>query len=307
MASLKQLNDKIKTFNDFKKVVNIQKVVVMKDISELKKVVNQAKFRNAIFNNLIIDMQKKFNIYDPAVFSTKRNIVPENKDLHFIIGTKGAGSFSKYSGKLILEYIKKNHKPNDINVVVGEELGKLLKRNNLKVLNVMEDKYLGNIILFKNISFQVLSAFQDLMFKKTDLLFLNSVSKKVESYSIFPLNKKKVDLSNFRSQVDESDFKIIKGIKLNSTELQKDLSTVAEHLSALTIEMKIYSFIIEYKLSTKLRELQSLEDKEKNIDEEISKIVLISQRVRKENITNELLTNATAFAALNVEEEEEEL
>ncbi len=305
MASLRQLNDKIKTFNDFKKVVNIQKVVVMKEIAEWKKVVNQAKFRNNIFNNLILDIQKKFHIYDSAFFSNDKNSVPVDRDLHFLIGPKGMGGFTDYANKLILEFIKKNHKPEDVYVVIGTELAKLLNKEEINILHVMDHKKTDDIALFKRISFQVLRAFKDLMFKHTDLLFLNSGTKQVEHYPIFPFNKKKVDLSKGEFKTDNETLNIINGIKLTTVEWQKDLSAVSEHMLSLAIEMKTYSIMVEHKLSAKLRELQSLEDKEKNINEEIASIVLMAQRVRKENVTNELLTNATAFAALSEEEEEE--
>ncbi len=305
MPSIKQLNDKIKVFNDFKKVVNIQKIVVMKEIVERKKVVNQAKFRNDMFNNLILDMQKKFGVFDPSMFSPSGSKVPIDRDLHFLIGPQGMGGFSDYSNQLILEYIKKNHKKEDLNVVIGTELAKLLAKHEINVLHVMDDKESDDVALFKRVSFQVLRAFKDLMFTNTDMLFLNSGTKKIESYPIFPFNKEKVVLEEGTYSVDEDILSILERINLFTADWQEDLSTVAEYLSSLAIEMKTYSIMVQHRLSAKLRELQSLDDKEKNIDEEISRVVLMSQRVRKENVTNELLTNATAFAALTAEEEEE--
>lgn len=306
MASLKQLADKIKTFQDFSKVVNIQKIVVMKEIVEQKKIIKQLDFRDMLFSNLIIDLHKKHNAFDKSFFSTKKPRVPKVRDLHFIMSTETGNSVGEYSNKLIVDFAKKNHKPEDIYIVIGKALGDMLKKAQFNVINVMMDASIESNSTYERIAAQVLRGYRDLMFVRSTFSFFDIASKQITEMELFPFKKEKREFD----KTDMADFsienKIVKQMKLSKVVWLRDLDLVSQKIAKFAIREKSFYIMTKYRLSSKLRELQALDDKEKNILEEIVFVRLKMQRVRQESVTNELLTNAVAFGAINDLEEEDE-
>ena len=306
MASLKQLADKIKTFQDFSKVVNIQKIVVMKEIAEQKKIIKQLDFRDMLFSNLIIDLHKKHGAFDKSFFSSKKPRVPFIRDLHFIMSSSTHGSVGEYSNKLIIDFIKKNHKPEDIYVVVGKNLGDMLKKKKYNVINVMMDASMETNDTYERIAAQVLRGYRDLMFVRSTFSFFDMASKQITEMKLFPFAKEKREFDKTNMTEFAIENVVVEDMKLSKITWLRDLDLVSQKIAQFAIREKSFYIMTKYRLSAKLRELQALDDKEKNILEEITMVKLKMQRVRQESVTNELLTNAVAFGALNALEEEDE-
>ena len=311
MASLKQLKDKIKTFNDFTKVVNIQKIAVMKEIGEIKKVIDQSFYRKIIFNNYLIDIQKKHKLFDTSIFNSEKAKIPNKRNMHFVLGNPKSDKLGEYGNKLLAEHIKNNYSiKEDLFVAIGETLSEHLMSQGINVVKTVPlGSDLASSIIYQRISWQLYKGYTDLMFNKANFLYLSLTTKNVEEKNIFPFSDKKqeIDSDNFNSLGET--FNIINKVKLSKVVWRKDVSAVAERIFMLAIEMTVYKTIVEYRLSLKTRELQTLDDKEKNIKDEIQKVKLKMQTVRKEGITNELLTSAVAFSVVgtgssNYEEEE---
>lgn len=310
MPSIRQLKDKIKTLNDFKKVVNIQKIASMKEISEIKKVVSQINFRGALFTQYMHDIHKKFGIYEEAMFDKAKSKVPTKRNIHFVMGNPRSDRLGDYSGKLIMEFIEKNHDREDFYVVISKELAEFMISKDLKVIKIMPLVAYNDTTIYQRIAWQIFRGYNDMMFIGATFIYLSMADKQVVETTIFPF-----DIDQMLEKVKEHsrDFsflgladKIYQSVNIKKVNWKRDLNVVSEKIIKLALEMKVYAIIVEYRLSLKMRELQSLDDKEKNILEEQEKIKLLMQRVRKESITNELLTSAVAFGAINKPDEEEE-
>ncbi len=306
MASLRQLANQIKTFNDFKKVINIQKIVVMKEIAERQKVIAQAQLRSKVFNNFMIELYKKHGAFHSSFFDEKKAGVPVKRNMHFIMSNPTTDRVGEYGNKLILDFIKKNNGPDDVYVVIGHALAKVLRDGGLNIISVIKQEETNSIMIYNRIAFLVLRGYRDLLFVRATFTFLNMITKQVEAKKIFPFDSKKSKVDVSGENEIGSISKFVQSSKLNKVTWLRSLEEASTRIARFAIEMEIYSTMVEYRLSMKMRELQSLDDKEKNIIEEIDIVKLNMQRVRKENVTNELLTNAVAFAALNEEEEEDE-
>lgn len=306
MASLRQLQNKVKTFKDFQKVVNIQKIVVMKEIIELKKYIEQATFRRKLFTNQMLDMNKKYHVLDASIFDIKKSNIPVNRNLHFILPNPSEDKLGNYANRLILEFIKKNHSPADLYVIIGNELDKDLIENGLNVIKVMKNISINDQTLYSRIAFQIMRGHSDMLFNKANFIYLNIIEKKVVEQSLFPFNTQKHEFSQEELSRFTEDMRLMLGTNVGKVTFYKDVEKVSKHMLKQAINMQVYSTMIEYRMAMAMRELQSLDDKEKNIKTEIEMIRLRMQRVRKDNITNELLTNAVAFGAINSKEDEDE-
>lgn len=307
MASLRQLQNKVKTFKDFQKVVNIQKIVVMKEIMELKRFVEQASFRRRLFTNQLLDMNKKYRILDPSVFDAKKSNIPVQRDIHFILPNPSDDKLGEYANKLVIEHVKKNHKRNDLYVVVGGvDLDKALKEIGANVIKVMNNVDFDSQDTYARIAFQILRGHSDMLFNKADFIYLNVLEKKVLEETLFPFNTEKHDFTAEEKSRFTEDMKLILDTNISKVTFYKDVDAVAKHMLKQSINMQVYSTMINYRIAMCTRELQSLDDKEKNIKAEIELVRLRMQRVRKDNITNELLVNAVAFGTLNAKEDDDE-
>lgn len=306
MASLRQLQSKVKTFKDFQKVVNIQKIVVMKKIVELKKYVQQANFRRTLFTNELYDINKKYHILDPSVFDSKKTNIPVKRNLYFIMPNPSEDKFGEYANKLILEYVKIRHQPGDLYVIVGRQTDKTLYSAGLNIIKTMDDVSLDDQDLYVRIAFQIMRGHSDMLFHKANFVYLNIIDKRVVEQQLFPLDTGKHEFTSEEKAQFTDDMDHIVATDITKVSFYKDVEKVAQHILKQSINMKVYSTMIEYRMAMAMRELQALDDKEKNIQSEIENIKLRMQRVRKDNITNELLVNAVAFGALNHKEDDDE-
>ncbi len=307
MASLRQLQNKVKTFKDFQKVVNIQKIVVMKKIVELKRFVEQASFRRKLFTNQLLEMNKKYHILDPSIFDAKKSNIPVQRDIHFVLPNPSDDKIGEYANKLIVEHVQANHSRNDLYVVVGGvDLDKSLKEIGANVIKVMDSSSIDDQDTYARIAFQILRGHSDMLFRKANFIYLNVIEKKVIEESLFPFDVSRHDFTVDEKSRFTEDMKMILDTNINKVTFHKDVDAVAKHMLKQAINMQVYSTMINYRVAMCTRELQSLDDKEKNIQTEIEIIKLRMQRVRKDNITNELLTNAVAFGAINSKEDQDE-
>ena len=310
MASIRQLADKIKTFEDFSKVVNIQKIVVMKEIIELKKNISQLNFRDILFTNLIIDLHKKHGVYANDMFSDKGNRVPTKRNLYFVLSSnKVMTKDFAYTNKLLVQHIKKNHKEEDIYVVVNKGLAKMLVSEGINVRSSIDANLIDSPSLYTRIAKQVVQGYQDMMYVVSNFIFFDVDTKQITEIPLLPLPKKKrkvEELDNYKASMKNIENRIIREMNISKAVWMRNLEAVSLKVIEVAIKGKAFYVMTKYLLTTKLRELTSLDDKERNIRDEILEIKLKMQRIRQESVTNELLTNAVAFSVLNEEEEEDE-
>lgn len=306
MASLRQLQNKVKTFKDFQKVVNIQKIVVMKEIAEKKKYIEQAKFRMQVFNNAMLDMNDKYRIYNAGYFDAEKTIIPIHRDLHIILPNPTSDKLGDYGNKLIVEYIQKNHRPDDVYVAIGPELSKFLVSKGINVIKTFEDVAIDSQATYARIAHQIVRGYEDLMFVKASFIYLSVINRQVVQTQLFPFDSKKVEFTTEEKANANQSSQIVLATDFQKSAYFKDVAAVGDHIVHLAIQMKVYWTMIEYRVALAMRELQSLDDKEKNIKSEIELVKLKMQRVRKDSITNELLTNAVAFGAINGKDDEED-
>ncbi|WP_161565521.1 MULTISPECIES: F0F1 ATP synthase subunit gamma [unclassified Mycoplasma] len=304
MANLRQLKNRIKTFGEFTRVINIQKIQIIREIGEIKDKIDQINFSYTVFNNYMIDLYRKYNVYEPAMFLVEKSRVPKKRNLYFVMANPSSDRLGKYAHRLINEYISKNHTANDIYVVIGRELADFLTKRGINVAKQMSLQDIDDPSIYRRISWQIYRGYSDLMFVEAQLIYLSAIEQRVVSLSIYPFENKtkkltKHDWENFGSAIS-----IIEEIDLSKVTWRRDLSSVAERIAKLAIELKVYESMIQYRLSLKTRELQSLEDKENNIKSEVERVQAMMQRVRKENITNELITSAVAFSVIGLEDDQ---
>lgn len=302
MASIANLKKQVKTLNDFTKVVNIQKIVVMKEISQWQSVIEESRMISHVFSELVYKLNKSYKVLSEDYFANekKNKKIPIDRDLHFLVEGNIVDNITDYELKVVSEYCKKNNKPEDVYVIIGEKLGEYMIKEGFDVLNVMKSADLNNTMIYSRVAHQILVAYDDLIYNKATFGFLDTTMKAFNSDVIFPIVKE--DVKELPENMEE--YNKILNIKPSRTKWVKDYDSVANSLIRTSIESLIYKRIVEYLLAIKRRELQSLDDKEKNILEEIEIVKLKIQRVRKDAVTNELLTNATAFQALSESEEE---
>lgn len=306
MASLRQLQSKVKTFKDFQKVVNIQKIVVMKEIIQWKARIEQAEFRRHLFVNRLIEINNHFHVFDSSIFNTKKTSIPIKRDIHFILVNPPEDKLGDYANKLIVEYCKKNNSPDDIYVIVGNGLDESFRRADLNVIKVMKDAKMEDVEIYARIAFQILRGHSDMLFHRAKFIFLNAIEKRIVEEPLFPFERKIHEFTKEEQDKFTDDMKILLATNVKKVTFYKDIERVANTIISEAINMQVYAITIQYRLAMCMRELQALDDKEKNIQAEIETIKLKMQRVRKDNITNELLTNAVAFGALSKSSREKE-
>lgn len=305
MASIAILKKQVKTLNDFTKVVNIQKIVVMKEISQWQNVIDESRVISHVFSELVYKLNKSYKVLSEDYFDSNKSKkaikkIPINRDLHFLVEGNVVDNITEYELKVVAEHCEKNNKPDDVYVIIGENLGKYMIKKGFNVFNTMKSSDLNNSMIYSRVAHQILVAYDDLIYNKATFGFLDTTMKAFNSDVIFPIQKD--EIKNLPKNMEEYD-KIL-NIKPSKVKWVKDYDSVANSLIKTSIESLIYKRIVEYLLAIKRRELQSLDDKEKNILEEINLVNLKIQRVRKDAVTNELLTNATAFQALSEKDDE---
>lgn len=301
MASIANLKKKVKTLNDFTKVVNIQKIVVMKEIAQWQKVIEKSDGIKRVFIDLVEKLNKSHKALPNDYFfeeGKKPRRIPVPRKLHFIVEGDIRDNISEYELKLVAEYCRLNNKPEDIYVIIGENLGEVMQKEGFKILNVMPTAELSDTLIYSRIAHQLLVSYNDMIHDGATFGFLDTTIKQFNRENIFPLKREVLNME----KIENEEFAAITKLKVSKTQWYKDYDAVAQSLIKTAIESLVYQKIVEYSLTMKRRELQGLDDKEKNIHEEIGKVKLQMSRVRKDAVTNELLTNATAFAALAGEE-----
>ena len=314
MASITELKNRIKILISFAKVVNIQKIVVMKDIAEIKSQISYLTDTHSLILKVLNDIRKhNSSIIDRGLLPTKsseekikKNSTKTNiyKKVVFLMETKPIDKYAQYSLKKMVEYSKDINTDETLIIAVGDELERELKKAKIKIYKSFDNKIAFSSLLFGEVSSLTHILYESLIAGEILFMFddVNSPSK-LKEIQLVPfshdlgaseINKtviKKGDVNHFND--------ILSGINFKKTSFPENIINTLDFLTNMQLANLIKIAFLSYQLNIKNRELYSLDDKEKNIikEEEVTKLLM--QRVRKEKVTNELITTSGAFLNLS--------
>ena len=292
MASITELKNRIKILISFAKVVNIQKIVVMKDIAEIKSQISYLKDTHSLILKVLNDVRKhNSSIIDRGLLPGETSKVKTNeskniyKKVIFLMETKPIDKYAQYSLKKMVEYSKKINTEETLIIAIGEELERELKKAKIKLYKSFDNKVAFSNLLFDEVSSLTHILYDSLISGKILFMFddVNSPSK-LKEIQLVPFYH---DLG--ASEIDESVMKInnenpfndiLSAIDFKKTSFPENIINTLDFLTNMQLANLIKIAFLSYQLNIKNRELYSLDDKEKNIIkvEEVAKLLM--QRVR---------------------------
>lgn len=311
MASITELKNRIKILISFAKVVNIQKIVVMKDIAEIKGQISYLRDTHSLVFKVLSDIRKhNSSIIDRGLLPTgpSKNKQKKSKNIYkeviFLMETKPIDKYAQYSLKKMVQYSKDIDTDETLIIAVGDELKRELKKAGIRIYKSFNNKIAFSNLLFNEVSSLTHTLYESLISGKILFMFddVNSPSK-LKEIQLVPfshdLGASEIDKSAIKMDKNNYFNEILSSINFKKTSFPENIINTLDFLTNMQLANLIKIAFLSYQLNIKNRELYSLDDKEKNIlkEEEVAKLLM--QRVRKEKVTNELITTSGAFLNLN--------
>ena len=309
MANLNELKQKVKMYTDFMKIIQIDKIKVSQRIAELKQQIYGASVLVESIKDLKDIISSNKDVFEPYTSAGAKLFPNKDRTVYFFLETKDNSAVGQYSDKKIYEYIENNVKLGDVIYIIGERLHQHVEGEMIKSKQDLDDLHL---IIDNNGEFHEIStviaeaslAMYESLFSHNIKVVYDDIKNPANlfEHNVFPFDESaetvSIDERDVAGMYFEDIKAVVKDLKKGRVDYGVDITNVKDAILKSFIISSLQFVITKYMLNLSTRELQTLEDRDKNIEESIVETNLIAQKIRQESITRELLTNSTAFKSL---------
>ena len=314
MINKKQLLDKRDLYINYKKVINLKRIKLQKEIDNYKKQVSfvkQSIWSMESVKKLLSEQSKFLSFFEQGFNKKKENI----KNIFIFIQTKDNTSIGKYSDEIILEHIEKNiDQSNDKIYVSGARLFNKIKVKFKDINVLLLDDFIKFVnqesinkfpFLFEKISEISFTLYSDKLVDKVSLFYSDiEKSNKLFEFTILPFDlnafkrqELKKDKNNLNDDVENKYLnKIFNDFKNNNkkTTFISQITNINKTFLKLLLSSLSKYVVINYLLNMSIRKMISIDDEEKNLEKRMKRNHLDLLKARNESITNEMIQISAA-------------